>query len=48
MENQNVGKVTQVIGPVVDIKFEGGKLPNLLNAINVDNDGVNVVCEVAQ
>ena len=48
MEKQNIGKVTQVIGPVVDIKFEEGKLPNLLNAINVDNDGVNVVCEVAQ
>ncbi len=48
MENNNVGKVVQVIGPVLDIKFENGHLPNLLNAINVDNNGTNVVCEVAQ
>mgnify|MGYP002508869454 CR=1 FL=1 len=30
---KNIGKVVQVIGPVLDIKFENGKLPDLLNAI---------------
>lgn len=48
MENKKVGKVVQVIGPVLDIKFEDGHLPNLLNAIEVDNNGTKVVCEVAQ
>ena len=44
---QNIGKVIQIIGPVLDIKFEGGKLPDLLNAIEIDHDGRKVVCEVA-
>ena len=47
-EKRNVGKVTQIIGPVVDIKFDDGCLPDLLNAIEIDNDGSKVVCEVAQ
>ncbi|MBR3384106.1 MAG: F0F1 ATP synthase subunit beta, partial [Atopobiaceae bacterium] len=43
------GKITQVIGPVVDIRFEGGRLPNLNNAIEVYNeDGSHVIVEVAQ
>ena len=44
---QNIGKVVQIIGPVLDIKFEGGKLPDLLNAIEVKCDDRTVVCEVA-
>ena len=44
---QNIGKVIQIIGPVLDIKFESGKLPNLLNAIEIDYNGTKVVCEVA-
>ena len=44
---KNIGKVIQIIGPVVDIKFENGHLPNLLNAIEIDNGGNKVVCEVA-
>ena len=46
MEN-NIGKVIQIIGPVVDIRFEGGKLPNLLDAVEIEYDGKTVVCEVA-
>ena len=47
------GKVTQVIGPVVDIEFPPGKLPKILNALTVTNPSVsdekeNVVLEVAQ
>ena len=44
---KNIGKVIQIIGPVLDIKFEGGKLPDLLNAIEIEHDGRKVVCEVA-
>ena len=45
--SQNVGKVIQIIGPVLDIQFEKGKVPNLLNAIEITHDGKKVVCEVA-
>ncbi len=45
--NQNIGKVIQIIGPVLDIKFENGHLPDLLNAIEIDHEGRKVVCEVA-
>ena len=44
---KNIGKVIQIIGPVLDIKFENGHLPNLLNAIEIMHDGKKVVCEVA-
>ena len=45
--SQNVGKVLQIIGPVLDIQFEKGKVPNLLNAIEISHEGKTVVCEVA-
>ncbi|MBQ8321522.1 MAG: F0F1 ATP synthase subunit beta [Clostridia bacterium] len=45
--NKNIGKIVQIIGPVLDIKFEGGELPNLLDAIEIEHDGRRVVCEVA-
>ena len=46
---ENIGKVTQVIGPVVDVSFEGDiKLPNILDALEIDRDGVKVVLEVQQ
>ena len=45
---QNVGKVVQVIGPVLDIRFEDGHLPELLNAIEIQNGDKKVVAEVAQ
>ncbi|MDO5439909.1 MAG: F0F1 ATP synthase subunit beta [Erysipelotrichaceae bacterium] len=44
---ENVGKIVQVIGPVVDIRFPEGDLPNLHNAIKIKNDS-NLVVEVAQ
>ena len=44
---RNIGKVIQIIGPVLDIKFENGNLPNLLNAIEIMHEGKKVVCEVA-
>ena len=48
MDSNNTGRVIQVIGPVLDIKFENGYLPNLLNALEVDNNGEKIVVEVAQ
>ena len=47
--NKNEGKIIQVIGPVVDICFDEGELPNLNNAIKVSrDDGQEVTVEVAQ
>jgi F-type H+-transporting ATPase subunit beta len=41
------GKITQVIGAVVDVQFED-HLPEILNALNTDNNGKKLVLEVAQ
>ena len=53
MSAQNIGKVVQVIGPVVDLEFPEGKLPYIMNAINITNPTIsdekdNLVVEVAQ
>ena len=45
---QNTGKIVQIIGAVVDIQFSKDCLPNLLNAIEVNNQGKKLVLEVAQ
>jgi F-type H+-transporting ATPase subunit beta len=37
----NIGKIVQVIGPVVDVAFEEGKLPSILNAITITNPAIN-------
>src|SRR5258705_7341624 len=47
MATNIVGKITQVIGAVVDVHFEG-ELPSILNALHVDNAGKTLVLEVAQ
>ncbi|PKN51572.1 MAG: F0F1 ATP synthase subunit beta [Deltaproteobacteria bacterium HGW-Deltaproteobacteria-13] len=49
----NIGKIVQVIGPVVDVAFEEGKLPSILNSILITNPAINdnednLVVEVAQ
>ena len=44
---KNIGKVVQIIGPVLDIRFENGSLPDLLNAIEIEYEGKKLVCEVA-
>lgn len=46
-KTQNIGTITQVISAVVDVVFEG-QLPNVLNALECDNNGQKVVLEVAQ
>src|SRR3989449_884996 len=50
---QNVGKVVQVIGPVLDVEFEPERLPELYNALLIDHDGngapaIRLVAEVQQ
>ena len=47
MAQNLVGKVSQVLGAVIDVHFDGD-LPPILNALTVDNNGTNLVLEVAQ
>jgi F-type H+-transporting ATPase subunit beta len=47
MATNTIGTVTQIMGAVVDVKFDG-ELPSILNALNVTNQGKNLVLEVAQ
>ena len=48
MSDKHIGKVIQVTGPVLDIRFREGELPALLNAIEIDVDGRRLVVEAAQ
>ena len=48
MSKRNTGVVTQVIGPVIDVKFKEGELPALLSAIEIDHNGKKLVVEAAQ
>ena len=48
MSEKHIGKVIQVTGPVLDIRFPEGELPELLNAIEIDNHGEKLIVEVAQ
>ena len=45
---QNIGKISQIIGPVVDVRFNDGELPLLHNAINIQLPDRRLVVEVAQ
>ena len=53
-EQQNVGKVVQIIGPVIDVEFEAGRLPDIYNALQVVSDSrghgaaIDVIAEVEQ
>lgn len=48
MSQSNIGKVVQVTGAVIDVRFENGELPALLNAIEIQNGQEKLVVEVAQ
>ncbi|MBR0156033.1 MAG: F0F1 ATP synthase subunit beta [Clostridia bacterium] len=48
MSNPNTGRIIKVIGPVIDIKFEDGKLPKLLNALEIQNGDKKLTVEAAQ
>ncbi|MDF3023585.1 MAG: atpD, partial [Alphaproteobacteria bacterium] len=45
--NKGTGRVTQVLGAVVDVQFDGA-LPPIMGALTLDNDGKTLVLEVAQ
>ncbi|HEY6213325.1 MAG TPA: F0F1 ATP synthase subunit beta [Vicinamibacterales bacterium] len=53
-QTQQIGKIVQVIGPVVDVEFEAGHLPEIYHALHIVSDGagggakLDVVCEVEQ
>ena len=42
------GKVSAILGAVVDVNFEGHELPEIYNALELDNNGQKLVLEVAQ
>ena len=47
--NKNEGLITQIIGPVIDVEFQQGELPEIYNALNITmDDGTVVVAEVQQ
>ncbi|MEC9490011.1 MAG: F0F1 ATP synthase subunit beta [Halanaerobiales bacterium] len=50
MSDQNIGRVVQVIGPVVDIEFPEGNIPKIYNAIRIENkeNDIDLTCEVMQ
>ena len=48
MPEKHIGKVVQVMGPVLDIRFKDGELPALLNAVELENNGKKLIVEVAQ
>ncbi|MGB2926718.1 MAG: F0F1 ATP synthase subunit beta [Limnothrix sp.] len=52
-QEQTVGKITQVIGPVIDAEFPSGKLPRIYNALKIQGKNpvgqdINITCEVQQ
>src|ERR1041384_6837280 len=47
-QQHNVGRVVQVIGPVLDVEFEPEQLPELYNAVTVQVDSHRLVAEVEQ
>ena len=48
MPEKHTGKVVQITGPVLDIRFKDGELPGLLHALELQNHGQKLVVEVAQ
>jgi F-type H+-transporting ATPase subunit beta len=53
VEAKNIGKVIQIIGPVLDVEFSASQMPNIYNAIvvqgkNLAGDDISVTCEVQQ
>src|SRR5258708_40336606 len=48
---QHVGKIVQIIGPVIDVEFEAGQLPEIYNALSIKSEGtaagsIDVLAEV--
>ena len=52
-KTQNTGCITQIIGPVIDVTFSAGKMPNIYNSLivkgkNEKGENMSVICEVQQ
>lgn len=47
-EKRNIGRVTEVKGPVIDVRFEEGALPDILSALEIETGGRKLTAEVAQ
>ena len=46
---ENEGLITQIIGPVIDVEFQSGNLPEIYNALKIEKeDGTTIVAEVQQ
>ena len=45
---EGIGFISQIVGPVLDVKFEEGHLPDIYNALTVQNGDERLVCEVMQ
>ena len=53
LEKKNLGRIDQIIGPVLDVAFPPGKMPNIYNALvvkgrDIVGQQINVTCEVQQ
>ncbi|MBS4536439.1 F0F1 ATP synthase subunit beta [Clostridium sp. D2Q-14] len=48
MAEKNIGKIVQIIGPVLDIRFDEDNLPNLYNAIEIEGKEGTIIAEVSQ
>jgi F-type H+-transporting ATPase subunit beta len=48
MAKEQEGKIVQIIGPVVDVEFQAGHLPNIYNALHIVGNGLDVIAEVEQ
>ena len=48
--SKQIGKIAQVIGPVIDVRFDlaGGKLPNIMDALEIMSNGKKIILEVQQ
>jgi F-type H+-transporting ATPase subunit beta len=49
MSEKNIGKITQVIGPTVDVEFDSDKLPEIYNALRITDKerDIDITCEVS-
>ena len=44
----NKGRIVQIIGPVIDVMFNDGEIPNLYNALKINYNDISVTLEVVQ
>jgi F-type H+-transporting ATPase subunit beta len=46
--SERIGSIVQVIGPVIDVRYNSGEIPQLYNAVWIDNNGTKITAEVMQ